>query len=95
MIFLKRFIDDVLGLFKGYEKEFEDCAPMLYTIMQGVVNLKSSYSGGRVEFLDLMIGIIIIIIVICIGQVRRCNRNRTNKLTAMSRALGLYIGWRE
>ena len=58
--------------------------------MQGVVKFKSSYSGERVEFLDLMIGIIIIIIVIFICQVIRCNKNRTNKLTAMSPALGLY-----
>ena len=76
MIFWKSFIDDVLGLFKGYKKEFEDF----------VLNFKSSYSGERVEFLYLMIGIIIIIIVIFICQVIRCNRNRTNKLIAMSLA---------
>ena len=57
MIFWKRFIDDVLGLFKGNEAEFEDLVEWLNSIMKGVVKFKSNYSTEKVEFLDLIISI--------------------------------------
>ena len=49
MIFWKCFIDDVLGLFKGNEAEFEDLVEWLNSIMKGVVKLKSNYSTENVE----------------------------------------------
>ena len=55
MLFWKRFIDDVLGLFKGNEAEFEEFVEWLNSIMKGVVKFKSNFSTEKVEFLDLII----------------------------------------
>ena len=57
LVFWKRFIDDVLGLFKGTEKEFEEFVKWLNSIMRGIVKFKSSFSSDKVEFLDLVISI--------------------------------------
>ena len=57
LIFWKRFIDDVLGLFKGNEQEFEEFESWLNSIMRGVVKFKSNFSSEKVEFLDLIISI--------------------------------------
>ena len=40
----KRFIDDVLGLFKGNETEFDNFVKWLNSIMVGVVKFKSKYN---------------------------------------------------
>ena len=57
VIFWKRFIDDVLGLFKGSEVQFNELVLWLNSIMEGVVKFKSNYSVVKVEFLDLVISI--------------------------------------
>ena len=57
LIFWKRFIDDVLGLFKGTELEFEDFVDWLNSLMKGIVKFKSNFSSDQVEFLDLIISI--------------------------------------
>ena len=57
LIFWKRFIDDVLGLFKGTEQEFDEFVNWLNSIMRGIVKFKSSFSSDKVEFLDLVISI--------------------------------------
>ena len=57
LIFWKRFIDDVLALFKGNEQEFEEFVSWLNSIMRGVVKFKSNFSSEKVEFLDLTISI--------------------------------------
>ena len=57
LVFWKRFIDDVLGLFRGNEKEFEELVDWLNSIMRGVVKFKSNFSSDQVEFLDLIISI--------------------------------------
>ena len=57
IVFWKRFIDDVLGLFRGNEKEFEGLVDWLNSIMRGVVKFKSNFSSDQVEFLDLIISI--------------------------------------
>ena len=57
LIFWKRFIDDVLGLFKGSEVQFDQLVQWLNSIMEGVVKFKSNYSLVKVEFLDLVISI--------------------------------------
>ena len=57
LLFWKRFIDDVLALFKGTEEEFNELVDWLNSIMKGIVKFKSSYSSEKVEFLDLIISI--------------------------------------
>ena len=49
----KRFIDDVLMLFKGTEEECEKLVDWLNSICPGVVKFKLQYSREMVEFLDL------------------------------------------
>ena len=53
----KRYIDDVFGLFKGTEKEFESFVYWLNSLMPGVVKFTSKITYSLVEFLDLMIKI--------------------------------------
>ena len=53
----KRFIDDVLGLFKGSQNQFEEYVEWLNSIMRGVVKFKANFSISHVEFLDLVISI--------------------------------------
>ena len=53
----KRYIDDVFGLFKGTEKQFEDFVNWLNSLMPGVVKFTSKISYSHVEFLDLVIKI--------------------------------------
>ena len=53
----KRYIDDVFGLFKGTEQEFESFVYWLNSLMTGVVKFTSKISYSHVEFLDLMIKI--------------------------------------
>ena len=57
VLFWKRFIDDVLGLFKGSEEEFNELVDWLNSIMEGVVKFKSNFSSSKAEFLDLIISI--------------------------------------
>ena len=57
LIFWKRFIDDVLGLFKGNQQEFEEFVDWLNSLMKGIVKFKSNFSSDKVEFLDLIISI--------------------------------------
>ena len=51
----KRFIDDVLMLFKGTEEECEKLVDWLNSICPGVVKFKFQYSTEMVEFLDFQI----------------------------------------
>ena len=53
----KRYIDDVLGLFKGNQNQFSEFVDWLNSIMKGIVKFKSNYSSEKVEFLDLIISI--------------------------------------
>ena len=51
----KRFIDDVIMLFKGSEEECEKLVAWLNSLFPGVVKFKYQYSKQMVEFLDLQI----------------------------------------
>ena len=51
----KRFIDDVLMLFKGSREECEELVDWLNSLMPGVVKFKFDFSYQKVEFLDLEI----------------------------------------
>ena len=51
----KRFIDDVIMLFKGTLAECETLVAWLNSLMPGVVKFKFEYSSEVVEFLDLQI----------------------------------------
>ena len=53
----KRFIDDVLGLFRGSNEQFEEFVSFLNSIMEGIVKFKANISQEKVEFLDLIISI--------------------------------------
>ena len=57
LIFWKRFIDDILALFKGTEEEFRQLVDWLNSIMRGIVKFKANFSSEKVEFLDLIISI--------------------------------------
>ena len=51
----KRFIDDVLMLFKGTEEECEKLVNWLNSLLPGEIKFKFQYSTEMVEFLDLEI----------------------------------------
>ena len=51
----KRFIDDVLMLFKGSKEECENLVSWLNSLYPGVIKFKHEYSTEMVEFLDLKI----------------------------------------
>ena len=51
----KRYIDDILLLFKGSRQDFEDMVDWLNLIMPGVVKFKFNFSEEKIEFLDLLI----------------------------------------
>ena len=51
----KRFIDDVLMLFKGSEQECGELVSWLNSLYPGVVKFKHEYSTDKVEFLDLLL----------------------------------------
>ena len=53
----KRFIDDVLMLFRGSKEECEQLVEWLNSLMPGVVKFKYEYSFSRIVFLDLEISI--------------------------------------
>ena len=49
----KRFIDDVLMLFKGCRQECEKFVAWLNSLLPGVIKFKFEFSTEMVEFLDL------------------------------------------
>ena len=51
----KRFIDDILILFKGSREECDQLVDWLNIIMPGVIKLKYNYSTSSLDFLDLKI----------------------------------------
>ena len=51
----KRFIDDILMLFKGTKAECESLVTWLNSLLPGVVKLKYEFSYSRIVFLDLEI----------------------------------------
>lgn len=55
LLLWKRYIDDVLGLYKGSEEEFQNLVDWLNSLMRGVIKFKCNYSQEKVEFLDLVI----------------------------------------
>ena len=55
IVIWKRFIDDVLLLFRGSKSECENLVNWLNSLMPGVVKFKFEYSLEKVEFLDLQI----------------------------------------
>ena len=54
----KRFIDDVLMLFRGTEQQCQDLVDYLNSLYPGVVKFKHEFSTEKVEFLDLIISIV-------------------------------------
>ena len=55
LLLWKRFIDDVLGLFRGTEDQFNNFVSWLNSLMRGTVKFKAQISSEQVEFLDLII----------------------------------------
>ena len=53
----KRYIDDVLMLFRGSKSECESLVNWLNSLLPGVVKFKFDFSFHQVEFLDLRISI--------------------------------------
>ena len=53
----KRFIDDVLMLFKGSEAQCQELVNWLNSLMPGIIKFKFEYSKTGIEFLDLSIKI--------------------------------------
>ena len=53
----KRFIDDVLMLFKGSMQECQNLVNWLNSLYPGVIQFKHEYSTEEVEFLDLIISL--------------------------------------
>ena len=51
----KRFIDDILMLFKGTQSECENLVNWLNSLHPGVIKFKYQYSTEVIEFLDLKI----------------------------------------
>ena len=54
----KRFIDDILMLFKGSEDQCQELVTWLNSLEPGVIKFKYEYSKRKVEFLDLEISVI-------------------------------------
>ena len=57
IIFWKRFIDDVLMLFKGSESECKDLVTWLNSLLPGVIKFKYEFLYSKIKFLDLEISI--------------------------------------
>ena len=53
----KRFIDDVLMLFKGTKEECRQFVEWLNSLLPGVIKFKYEYSSKKIEFLDLELSI--------------------------------------
>ena len=53
----KRYIDDVLMLFKGSKEQCEQFVNWLNSLMPGIIKFKFEYSETEIEFLDLSIKI--------------------------------------
>ena len=51
----KRFIDDILMLFRGSEQKCQELVDWLNSLYPGVVKFKYEFSTEKVEFLDLVI----------------------------------------
>ena len=51
----KRFIDDILMLFRGSKQECQELVNWLNSLHPGVIKFKHEYSTEKVEFLDLVI----------------------------------------
>ena len=48
LVIWKRFIDDVFGLFRGTQDQFEEFVIWLNGLMRGVIKFKSNYSKNQV-----------------------------------------------
>jgi hypothetical protein len=57
IVLWKRFIDDVLMLFRGTKLECENLVEWLNSLLPGVVKFKYEFSHDKIEFLDLEISI--------------------------------------
>ena len=57
IVLWKRFIDDVLMLFRGTQTECEALVEWLNSLLPGVVKFKFDFSYSKIEFLDLEISI--------------------------------------
>ena len=53
----KRFIDDILMLFKGSKEQCQELVDWLNSLEPGVIKFKYEFSKEKVEFLDLVISI--------------------------------------
>ena len=53
----KRYIDDILLLFKGSKEQCQELVDWLNSLMPGVIKFKFEYSKSEIEFLDLSIRI--------------------------------------
>ena len=51
----KRYIDDILMLFKGSRQQLDELVEWLNSLMPGVIRFKSNFSNKKIEFLDLII----------------------------------------
>ena len=51
----KRYIDDILMLFKGSRQQLEELVDWLNSLMPGVIRFKDKFSNNKIEFLDLII----------------------------------------
>ena len=58
ILFWKRFIDDILLLFKGTEAECDNLVSWLNSIIPGLIKLKCDFGHDNLEFLDLRIMIV-------------------------------------
>ena len=57
IVLWKRFIDDILMLFKGTEQQCQELVDWMNSLYPGVVKFKHDFSTKSVEFLDLVISI--------------------------------------
>ena len=55
ILFWKRFIDDVLMLFRGTQEECDALVKWLNSLMPGAITFKLEFSYEKVNFLDLEI----------------------------------------
>ena len=58
IMFWRRFIDDILMLFRGTEADCENMVGWLNGLMPGIIKLKCNFSETSLEFLDLRIMIV-------------------------------------
>ena len=58
ILFWKRFIDDILMLFKGTKAECEELVSWLNSLIPGQIKLKCNFSHENLEFLDLRVMIV-------------------------------------